>query len=68
MNEYVPMDWTTQESWLKALAGERDLSELQSIQTNFWAHPNLHLLGSGGFYPWVMCPDHEADHLPPSSA
>jgi len=44
MNEYVPMDWTTQESWLKALAGERDLSELQSIQTNFWAHPNLYLL------------------------
>ena len=48
MNEYVRMDWTTRESWLRSLAGERDLSELQSIQTNFLAHPNLYLLGSGG--------------------
>jgi len=51
MNMYVPMDWTTQESWLKALAGERDLSKLQRIQTNFWAQPNLCLLGSGGILP-----------------
>jgi hypothetical protein len=51
MNMYAPMDWTTQELWLKVLAGERDLSKLQSIQTNSWDHPNLYLLGSGGILP-----------------
>ena len=51
MNEYVPMDWTTQESWLKVLVGERHLFQLQSIQTNFQAHPTLYLLGNGGILP-----------------
>ena len=68
MNEYVPMDWTNQESCLKALAGEEICLNSKASRLIFGPTQTYIYWVVGALYPWVMCPDHEAHHLPPSSA
>jgi hypothetical protein len=58
-------DWTTGVRFPTVV---RDFSLLDSVQTDFGAHPSSYPMGTGGFFPGVKRPGCEADHSPPSSA
>jgi hypothetical protein len=52
--------------WGSILAGARNLSLLQNVQTGSGAHSPSYSMGNGDNFPGVKLPEREIDHSPPS--